>query len=130
MHLKEPIKNYINPLTVTINSQRRYNYQHFHYISIMKTNRTLAHIRSAKLFLTFIAIQIEGLSLSSYLNFTSFGRLLFISRRYSHNIRTVTPRNAFPERAVIIFNSLQQTKWICVGCVYVGTSTFTIPSCL
>lgn len=48
-------KNYINPVTATIiYSQRRYNYQHFHYISIMKTNRTLAYIYSAKLLLTLI----------------------------------------------------------------------------
>lgn len=45
--------------------------------------------------------------------FCSFREDIHIS-----NIRTVKPRNAFPERAVIIFNSLQQTKWICVCSVY------------
>lgn len=75
----------------------------------MKTNGTLAYTQCKTIFLTFIAKHI-----SPFQTLTSFGRLLFISRRYSHNIRKVKPRNAFPERAVIIFNSLQQTKWICV----------------
>lgn len=68
----------------------------------MKTNRTLAYTQCKTI--PHLYCHSYRRSLPPYQTFLSFGRLLFISRRYSHNIRKMKPRNAF-ENELLLYST-------------------------